>query len=116
MDMSPDKDRLEDDVERYDDAAVERGDAMGENDDPTGDRDLSPEASVEPESRALEPRVSVVSEQPPPADVHGDEEDEFRWHTDARHAVEGVEDAVEFVDVHKAFGRNQVLRALNLGI
>jgi phospholipid/cholesterol/gamma-HCH transport system ATP-binding protein len=116
--MSPDKDRLDDDVERFDDAAVEHGDVIGENDDPTGDHDLYPEASLEPESRALEPRVSVVSE-PPPVDADGGpghDEDEFRWHTDERHSVDGVEDAVEFIDVHKAFGRNEVLRGLNLGI
>ncbi|MGH2834109.1 MAG: ATP-binding cassette domain-containing protein, partial [Solirubrobacteraceae bacterium] len=28
----------------------------------------------------------------------------------------GVPDAIEFVDVHKAFGRNRVLRGLNMGI
>ncbi|HEX6782193.1 MAG TPA: ATP-binding cassette domain-containing protein, partial [Solirubrobacterales bacterium] len=28
----------------------------------------------------------------------------------------GVQDAIEFVDVHKAFGRNKILRGLNMGI
>ncbi len=109
-----DRDRLGDE-EREFAAAAEQGEVMGEIDDPSGEKDSYPEAQVEPESRALEPRVSVVNERPP-ADEPVDEEDEFRWHTDERHAVEGVEDAVEFVDVHKAFGRNQVLRGLNLGI
>jgi phospholipid/cholesterol/gamma-HCH transport system ATP-binding protein len=27
-----------------------------------------------------------------------------------------VPDAVEFVEVHKAFGRNKILRGLNMGI
>jgi phospholipid/cholesterol/gamma-HCH transport system ATP-binding protein len=113
-----DKDRFDDDV-RQD---GERDDVMAEIDDPTGDTDVYPEPELEPEVRRSapiagdlakgEPRVSVVSEPAPPAD----EDDEFRWHTEARHAVEGVEDAVEFIDVHKAFGRNRVLRGLNLGI
>jgi phospholipid/cholesterol/gamma-HCH transport system ATP-binding protein len=43
------------------------------------------------------------------------EQDEYRWHTGTRRPS-GVEDAVEFVEVHKAFGRNKILRGLNLGI
>jgi phospholipid/cholesterol/gamma-HCH transport system ATP-binding protein len=59
---------------------------------------------------AAEPaRVSVVHE---PAD---DEADEYRWHTGLNRPT-GVPDAVEFVDVHKAFGRNKILRGLNMGI
>jgi phospholipid/cholesterol/gamma-HCH transport system ATP-binding protein len=53
-------------------------------------------------------RVSVVNE-PQRAD------DEFRWHTGLNRPT-GVPDAVEFVDVHKAFGRNKILRGLNMGI
>jgi phospholipid/cholesterol/gamma-HCH transport system ATP-binding protein len=53
-------------------------------------------------------RVSVVNE-PQRAD------DEFRWHTGLSRPT-GVADAVEFVDVHKAFGRNKILRGLNMGI
>jgi phospholipid/cholesterol/gamma-HCH transport system ATP-binding protein len=56
-------------------------------------------------------RISVVSEPVPRTD-----QEEFRWHTGTKHSVEGVEDAIEFLDVHKAFGRNRVLRGLNLGI
>lgn len=111
-----DRDRLDDEARAHA-AAAEQGEVMAEIDDPSGEKDLYPEAEVEPETRALEPRVSVVNERERPvADEMGEDEDEFRWHTDERHAVEGVEDAVEFVDVHKAFGRNQVLRGLNLGI
>jgi phospholipid/cholesterol/gamma-HCH transport system ATP-binding protein len=52
----------------------------------------------------------------PPAPPQADQpEDEYRWHTgEARPS--GGEDAVEFVEVHKAFGRNKILRGLNLGI
>ncbi|MCA1701135.1 MAG: ATP-binding cassette domain-containing protein [Actinobacteria bacterium] len=41
--------------------------------------------------------------------------DEFRWHAGVERA-RGSRDAVEFVDVHKAFGRNQILRGLNMGL
>ena len=45
----------------------------------------------------------------------GSADDEYRWHTGLKRPS-GVPDAVEFVDVHKAFGRNKILRGLNLGI
>ncbi|MCD6728256.1 MAG: ATP-binding cassette domain-containing protein [Solirubrobacteraceae bacterium] len=54
-------------------------------------------------------RVKVVSE---PA---GAPDDEYRWHTGLNRPT-GLPDAVEFIEVHKAFGRNKVLRGLNLGL
>jgi phospholipid/cholesterol/gamma-HCH transport system ATP-binding protein len=42
-------------------------------------------------------------------------DDEFKWHT-GRQRPTGAEPAVEFVDVHKSFGRNQILRGLNMAI
>jgi ABC-type multidrug transport system fused ATPase/permease subunit len=45
----------------------------------------------------------------------GDPNDEYRWHT-GRVRPTGVPDAVEFVEVHKSFGRNKILRGLNMGI
>ena len=42
-------------------------------------------------------------------------QDEYRWHTGEQRPT-GTKDAVEFVDVHKAFGRNQILRGLNMSI
>ncbi len=42
-------------------------------------------------------------------------DDEYQWHT-GKKRPSGVEDAVEFVEVHKAFGRNKILRGLNMGI
>jgi phospholipid/cholesterol/gamma-HCH transport system ATP-binding protein len=56
-------------------------------------------------------RVGVVSEAPQARD----DEDEYQWHTGMNRPT-GVPDAVEFVDVHKAFGRNKILRGLNMGI
>jgi len=44
-----------------------------------------------------------------------EEQEEFRWHTGATHTSKEP-DAIEFVDVYKAFGNNRVLRGLNLGI
>src|SRR5438105_15936205 len=45
----------------------------------------------------------------------GGEKDEFRYHTGTIRPS-GAPDAVEFIDVHKSFGRNHVLRGLNLGL
>jgi phospholipid/cholesterol/gamma-HCH transport system ATP-binding protein len=43
------------------------------------------------------------------------EPDEYEWHTGLRHPT-GRPDAVEFVETHKAFGRNKILRGLNMGL
>ena len=113
--MTPaDRDRIEEEArtDRLDaDGAVD-----GEPPRDAVDRDLDPEPQLEPEDSLVDDdsHVSIVSE-PAPAAARGDE-DEFQYHTEARHAVEGVPDAIQFIDVHKAFGRNRVLRGLNLGI
>jgi phospholipid/cholesterol/gamma-HCH transport system ATP-binding protein len=59
-------------------------------------------------------RVSVVDE-PRPEPPRGDSDDEYRWHT-YKVYPSGRPDAVEFVDVYKAFGRNRILRGLNMGL
>jgi phospholipid/cholesterol/gamma-HCH transport system ATP-binding protein len=72
------------------------------------------EGGPEPERREEEARV----EHEPPRDsdhLEHHEDDEYRWHTGEQRPT-GSEDAVEFVEVHKAFGRNKILRGLNLGI
>jgi phospholipid/cholesterol/gamma-HCH transport system ATP-binding protein len=43
------------------------------------------------------------------------EEEFFEFHTGANRPTD-VPDAIEFIDVHKAFGSNHVLRGLNLGL
>jgi phospholipid/cholesterol/gamma-HCH transport system ATP-binding protein len=43
------------------------------------------------------------------------EAEEFRYHT-GEGIPSGVPDAIEFIDVHKAFGSNHVLRGLNMGL
>ena len=83
---------------------------------PTEVRDKAPTWDEEPADERSEQevdpsRVSVVSE--PGRD---DEDDEFKWHTGQRERPHGTSDAVEFVDVHKAFGRNKILRGLNMGL
>ncbi len=59
----------------------------------------------------LEPaeRVTVVQESAPTGD------EEYRWHTGLNRPT-GVPDAIEFIDVHKSFGRNKILKGLNLGL
>jgi len=75
-----------------------------------------PDTSAVPESAASErdraaaaSRVSVVNES------QSEEDEEYQWHTGAQRP-HGAEDAIEFVDVHKAFGRNKILRGLNMGL
>jgi phospholipid/cholesterol/gamma-HCH transport system ATP-binding protein len=68
-------------------------------------------ASSGADAPTASPSASVVREAPPT----GDHDDEYRWHTGLNRPT-GVADAVEFVDVHKAFGRNKILRGLNMGL
>ena len=92
------------------------------SDDQTDDRNEQPtevsgrerwemsSGNGESESREPDPsRVSVVNEP-------GDEDDEFAYHSGQRQRHHGGTDAIEFVDVHKAFGRNKILRGLNMGL
>jgi phospholipid/cholesterol/gamma-HCH transport system ATP-binding protein len=69
-------------------------------------------SAAERDAVAAESRVSVVNESDPKA---GGEDEEYKWHTGAQRP-HGAEDAIEFVDVHKAFGRNKILRGLNMGL
>jgi phospholipid/cholesterol/gamma-HCH transport system ATP-binding protein len=72
------------------------------------------EREAEDRSSDADPsRVSVVNEPGPGED--GDD-DEFALHSGQRERPAGVTDAIEFVDVHKAFGRNKILRGLNMGL
>jgi ABC-type transporter Mla maintaining outer membrane lipid asymmetry ATPase subunit MlaF len=42
--------------------------------------------------------------------------DEFEYHRGQTHRQTDEPDAIEFVDVHKTFGRNHVLRGLNMAL
>jgi phospholipid/cholesterol/gamma-HCH transport system ATP-binding protein len=79
----------------------------------------------QPAQEQSEPTVregTRITNEPEPSqtdgqDGKGDEDDEYRWHTERTARSESAEsDAVEFIDVKKAFGRNAVLNGLNLGI
>jgi phospholipid/cholesterol/gamma-HCH transport system ATP-binding protein len=56
--------------------------------------------------------MAVEKSGKPPA---GGEPEEFELHTGAIRPTEAP-DAIEFIDVHKSFGRNHVLRGLNMGL
>jgi len=44
------------------------------------------------------------------------EDEAYKWHTGTKRESGAETDAVEFIDVKKAFGRNVILNGLNLGI
>jgi phospholipid/cholesterol/gamma-HCH transport system ATP-binding protein len=50
-----------------------------------------------------------------PGSVDSTEEEDFEFHTGINRPT-GVPDAIEFIDVHKSFGSNHVLRGLNMGL
>jgi len=70
-----------------------------------------PEEQSAEEHESEPANVGVVFE---PAPREGEEE-EFRFHTGTTHPSKAP-DAVEFIDVHKSFGRNHVLRGLNMAL
>jgi phospholipid/cholesterol/gamma-HCH transport system ATP-binding protein len=77
--------------------------------------DTGADPATEAEPTAVAPAaesggVRVVHE--PAVD---DPDDEYRWHTGLRRPT-GMPDAVEFIDTHKAFGRNEILKGLNMGL
>jgi phospholipid/cholesterol/gamma-HCH transport system ATP-binding protein len=78
---------------------------------PTSERQRPPQPATAETSR-----VSVIDEQSVrPAPPDGASEEEYRWHT-YKHYPSGRPDAVEFIDTYKAFGRNRILRGLNMGL
>jgi phospholipid/cholesterol/gamma-HCH transport system ATP-binding protein len=54
-------------------------------------------------------QAQVVDERAPT------EAEEYQWHTGERRD-HGSDDAIEFIDVKKSFGRNTILNGLNLGL
>src|SRR5436190_12288400 len=86
----------------------ERRTAEEHAEEPLRDEDLRRDED-ERRATAQTERVSVVNEP------HRSDDEEYKWHTGKKRSS-GVPDAVEFVDVHKSFGRNKILRGLNMGI
>jgi phospholipid/cholesterol/gamma-HCH transport system ATP-binding protein len=66
----------------------------------------------EPDEDEQPTRVGAAVVNEPARD---DEDEEYKWHTGLKRPT-GAPDAIEFVDVHKAFGRSRVLRGLNMGL
>src|ERR671925_578423 len=64
------------------------------------------------DARDWEESRGAAQQQP---HARGQADEEYRWHTGTTRE-HGGEDAVEFIDVKKAFGRNVILNGLNLGI
>jgi phospholipid/cholesterol/gamma-HCH transport system ATP-binding protein len=91
-----------------------RGQAeAGSDAEPQGEAETSDEADS---GQRSESRVSVVDEpQSRPAPPPGASEEEYKWHTYKQYPS-GRPDAVEFIDMYKAFGRNKILRGLNMGL
>jgi phospholipid/cholesterol/gamma-HCH transport system ATP-binding protein len=92
---------------------------------PTRQQEGTPAARSEPEPAAETTSMPEPAEQPEPSPIsvvaepargEPDEDDEYAWHTGLIRPT-GNPDAVEFVDVHKAFGpRVKILRGLNMGL
>jgi phospholipid/cholesterol/gamma-HCH transport system ATP-binding protein len=72
--------------------------------------DLPAEDVVNEEPVADTANAGVVFEPPPEGDP-----EEYRYHLGTTHASK-VPAAIEFIDVHKSFGRNHVLRGLNMEV
>jgi phospholipid/cholesterol/gamma-HCH transport system ATP-binding protein len=80
------------------------------------DDDHEPDTQAQEERPSERSRISVVDEPATrPAPPAGASEEEYRWHT-YKHYPSGRPDAVEFIDTYKAFGRNRILRGLNMGL
>jgi phospholipid/cholesterol/gamma-HCH transport system ATP-binding protein len=68
-------------------------------------------AAPEPEEAGQDTANAGVTFEPPPES----DPEEFSYHTGTIHASKAPA-AIEFIDVHKSFGRNHVLRGLNMEI
>jgi phospholipid/cholesterol/gamma-HCH transport system ATP-binding protein len=74
------------------------------------------QAAGQEEGEEHSSRVSVKEEPAMrPAPPPGADEEEYKWHT-YKNYPSGRPDAVEFIDTYKAFGRNKILRGLNMGL
>jgi phospholipid/cholesterol/gamma-HCH transport system ATP-binding protein len=97
---------------------VEHNAPVGQGDQPTQGETRADEGAHTASDRGS--RVSVIDEhdddqgtRPPPPP--GADEEEYKWHTYVNYPS-GRPDAVEFIDTYKSFGRNHILRGLNMGL
>jgi phospholipid/cholesterol/gamma-HCH transport system ATP-binding protein len=56
-----------------------------------------------------------IDDAPRPGPPPGASEEDYKWHT-YKVYPSGKPDAVEFIDTYKAFGKNRILRGLNMGL
>ena len=74
-----------------------------------------PGAGSSPEAVSSSQDADVEELPPRPAPPPGATEEEYKWHT-YKVYPSGKPDAVEFIDLYKAFGKNRILRGLNMGL
>jgi phospholipid/cholesterol/gamma-HCH transport system ATP-binding protein len=104
------RDAYVDDDTQVGETVTDERDALPPDEEP----EAAPSTLSAQDERAQTSRAAVQSE---PAAPSGEEDDEYRWHTDRTARSESAEkDAVEFIDVKKSFGRNTILNGLNLGL
>ena len=72
------------------------------------------QAGEQPVAPQSEP-VSAAGVTLEPIERPGEAEEEFRYHTGTIRPSKEP-DAIQFIDVHKSFGHNHVLRGLNMGL
>ena len=105
----------------------ERRDEGGEPLDPQEWEETRGEAQQEPHEEPMAQEQPAAAPATAPPRVTGEQvpdniraqtrhgEDPYHWHS-GRTREHGAEDAVEFIDVKKSFGRNTILNGLNLGL
>jgi len=101
----------------YADQPTDPGATQVGGEQPTRPGETPPPPWEMEQDREQTTQAAVVDE---PTKGGGDEDwsgaDEYQWHTGQKRASTAENDAVEFIDVKKTFGRNTVLNGLNLGI
>jgi phospholipid/cholesterol/gamma-HCH transport system ATP-binding protein len=81
--------------------------------EPGGEADFAPEQLDDPEPAPASSTAFSARERERKAERA--DEDEFAFHAGTQRPSQEP-DAIEFVEVHKSFGRNHVLRGLNMGL
>jgi phospholipid/cholesterol/gamma-HCH transport system ATP-binding protein len=85
------------------------------------EQDFSDDGGYDEEGQETQETRAAFKEEGEEADGREDadyagEDDPYQWHTGEKRESTGQEDAVEFINVVKAFGANTVLNGLDLGL
>ncbi len=103
-----------------DEGHVAHGQTAGDGSAADGDPVYADDEYEDEYEEETEPHtVRAAVKQEGPQALRGEPEaddDPYKWHTGKKRPSGAERDAVEFIDVKKAFGRNAVLNGLNLGI